>query len=48
MKFGMQASYGPPFPLAKFQQGRKGQRPEGRKDKGQNFKNLSEAILPVN
>ena len=39
MKFGMQLSYGPPFPVAKFQQGHKGQRPEGRKVKGQNFKN---------
>ena len=36
MKFGMQLSYGPPFPLAKFQQGHEGQRPEGRKVKGQN------------
>ena len=45
MKFGMQPSYGPPFPLAKFQQGHKGQRPEGRKVKGQIFKKLAEAIL---
>ena len=34
MKFGMQLSYGPPFPVAKFQQGHKGQRLEGRKVKG--------------
>ena len=27
MKFGMQLSYGPPFPLAKIQQGHEGQRP---------------------
>ena len=47
MKFGLQLSYGPPFPLTKFQQGRKGQRPEGRKVKGQNFKKLAEAILAV-
>ena len=47
MKFGMQLSYGPPFPLAKFQQGHEGQRPEGRKVKGQNFKKLAEAILAV-
>ena len=47
MKFGMQLSYGPPFPLAKFQQGHKGQRPEGRKVKGQNFKKLAEAILTI-
>ena len=44
MKFGMQLSYGPPFPVAKFQQGHKGQRPEGRKVKGQIFKKLAEAI----
>ena len=48
MKFGMQLSYGPPFPLAKFQQGHEGQRPEGRKVKGQNFKKFSEAILNLN
>ena len=47
MKFGMQLSYGHPFPLAKFQQGHKGQRPEGHKVKGQNFKKLAEAILAV-
>ena len=47
MKFGMQLSYGPSFPLAKFQQGHEGQRPEGRKVKGQNFKKLAEAILAV-
>ena len=45
MKFGLQPSYGPPFPLAKFQQGHKGQRPEGRKAKGQFLKKLAEAIL---
>ena len=45
MKFGLQLSYGPPFPLAKFQQGLKGQRPEGRKVKGKIFKKLPEAIL---
>ena len=45
MKFGMQLSYGPPFSVAKFQQGHKGQRPEGCKVKGQNFKKLAEAIL---
>ena len=45
MKFGMQLSYGPPFPVAKFQQGHKGQRLEGRKDKGQIFKKLAEVIL---
>ena len=44
MKFGMQLSYGPPFSVAKFQQGHKGQRPEGRKVKGQIFKKLAEAI----
>ena len=47
MNFGLQLSYGPPFPLTKFQQGRKGQRPEGRKVKGQNFKKLEKAILTV-
>ena len=47
MKFGMQLSYGPPFSLAKFQQGHKGQRPEGCKVKGQNFKKLAEAILTI-
>ena len=47
MKFRMQLSYGPPFPLAKFQLGRKGQRPEGRKVKGQNFKKFSEAFLTI-
>ena len=45
MKFGMQLSYGPPLPVAKFQQGHKGQRPEGRKDKVKIFKKLAEAIL---
>merc|ERR1712198_617345 len=44
MKFCMQLSYGPQFPVAKFQQGHKGQRPEGRKVKGQIFKKLAEAI----
>ena len=44
MEFGMQLSYGPPFPEAKFQQGHKGQRPEGCKVKGQIFKKLTEAI----
>ena len=43
MKLGMQPSYGPPFPLAKFQQGQKGQRPEGRK----NFRKLAEAVLTI-
>ena len=47
MKFGMQLSYGPPFSVAKFQQGHKGQRPEGRKVKGQIFKKLAEAILTI-
>ena len=48
MKFGKQLSYGPPFSVAKFQQGHKGQRPEGCKVKGQNFKKkLAEAILAV-
>ena len=47
MKFGMQLSYGPPFPLAKIQQGHEGQRPEGHKVKGQNFKKLAGAILAV-
>ena len=47
MIFGMQLSYGPPFPLAKIQQGHEGQRPEGHKVKGQNFKKLAEAILAV-
>ena len=47
MKFGMQLSYGPPFPEAKFQQGHKGQRPEGCKVKGQNFKKFSEAFLTI-
>ena len=45
MKFGMQLSYGPPFPVAKFQQGHKGQRPEGLKVIGQIVKKLAEAIL---
>ena len=45
MKFAMQLSHGPPFQLAKFQQGHKGQRQEGRKVKGQIFKKLAEAIL---
>ena len=40
MKFGMQLSYRPPFTLAKFELGHKGQRPEGRKVKGQNFKKV--------
>ena len=44
MKFGMQLSYGPPFPVAKFQQGHKGRRSEGRKVKDQIFKKLAEAI----
>ena len=47
MKFGMQLSYGPPFSVAKFQQGHKGQRPEGCKVKGQNFKKFSEAFLTI-
>ena len=47
MKFGMQLSYGHPFPMAKFQQGHKGQRPKGRKVKGQNFKKLAEALLTL-
>ena len=47
MRFGVQLSYGPPFSLAKFQQGHKGQRPEGRKVKGQNFKKLVEAIFTI-
>ena len=42
MKLVMQPSYGTPFLLTKFQ---KGQRPEGHKVKGQNFKKLAEAIL---
>ena len=47
MKFGMQLSYGPPFPLAKIQQGSEGQRPEGHKVKGQNSNKLAEAILTI-
>ena len=47
MKFGMQHSYARLFPLAKFQQGHKGQKPEGHKVKGQNFKKLAEAVLTV-
>ena len=47
MKIGMQLSNGPPFALAKFQPGCKGQRPEGRKVKGQNFKKFSEAFLTI-
>ena len=45
MKLVMQPSYGTPFPLAKFQKGHKGQRPEGQKIKGQNFNKLTEAIF---
>ena len=41
----MRLSYGPPFPLANFQQGHKGQRPEGPYVKVQIFKKLAEAIL---
>ena len=47
MKFCMQLSNGHPFPLTKFQLGRKGQRPEGRKVKDKNFKKLVEAVLTV-
>ena len=47
MKFGMYLSNGHPFALAKFQLGRKGQRPEGRKVKGQNFKKFPEAFLTI-
>ena len=47
MKICMQLPFGPPFAQAKFQQGHKGQRPEGHKVKGQNFKKLAEAILAV-
>ena len=47
MKLVMQPSYGTPFPLAKFQKGHKGQRPEGHKVKGQNFNKLAEAILTI-
>ena len=38
MKFCMQLSNGHSFPLTKFQLGRKGQRPEGRKVKDKNLK----------
>ena len=47
MKFGMQLSYGPPFPVAKFQQGHKGQKVQGCKVKGQHFKKLAETILTI-
>ena len=47
MKLIMQPSYGTPFPLAKFQKGQKGQRPEGHKVKGQNSNKLAEAILTI-
>ena len=47
MKFCMKLSNGHPFALAKFQLGHKGQRPEGRKVKGQNFQKFSEAFLTI-
>ena len=37
----MQLPFRPPFAHAKFQLGHKGQRPKGRKAKGQNFKKVS-------
>ena len=37
----MQLPFGPPFAHANFQLGRKGQRPKGRKVKGQNFIKVS-------
>ena len=43
----MQLPFRPPFAHANFQLGRKGQRPKGRKVKGQNFKKLAEAILTL-
>ena len=47
MKFGVQSSIGASFAQENFQQGRKVQKPKGRKVKGQNFKNLVEAILTL-
>ena len=47
MKICMQLPFRPPFAHANFQLGRKGQRPKGRKVKGQNFKKLAEAILTL-
>ena len=47
MKIWMQLPFGPPFAQAKFQLGHKGQRPKGRKVKGQNFKKLAEAIFTI-
>ena len=45
MKFGVQSSIGAPLAQEEFQQGRKGQKPKGRKVKRPNFQKLSEAFL---